>query len=94
MAGLFPRIAEKCNPSVATSCCSGRRDAVRSGRYYWDLERDGWVDRELPLRTMKNWEVIYKAGKDTRDEPYILERCGFCSCELPQLFKHRGDARP
>lgn len=82
-----PRILERCNPSIATSCCDGRRAAVRSGRYYWDLELGGWVDRENPVRSMKNWEMVYRSGQNTSGIPYIIEICGFCGCELPELFR-------
>jgi hypothetical protein len=87
---MFPRvIREKCHPSIATSCCAGRRQAVRSGEFYWHLNLGGWVDRSLPVRSMKDWETIYKAGTDTRGTPYLLDLCPWCSCELPTLFKKR-----
>lgn len=87
MAGLFPRTKEKCDPSVASACCAERRLAVRSGRYYWSLELGGWVDRDNPVRSMRNWEIVVRAGQNTSGIPYIIEICGFCGCALPELFK-------
>jgi hypothetical protein len=88
---MFPRvIREKCHPSIATSCCPGRREAVRSGEFYWHLRLEGWVDKTLPTRTM-TFEAIYRAETDSNGRPYLLERCPWCSCDLPILFKKRTD---
>ena len=84
--GLFPRVRERCNPSVASACCSGRRQAVRTGEFYWDVERMGWVSLLNPLRSQK-WEAVYRSGRNTNGEPYLLEICPFCGSALPDIFK-------
>lgn len=82
----FPAaIREKCHPNFPTSSCSERRESAGRGEFFYDYERGGWVSLLNPVRSMKDWQTIFNAGKDTRGEPYILEICPFCGCELPEL---------
>lgn len=84
---FFPRVArtEKCHPSFTTASCVGRRDAVRLGEFWWDFDRGGWVSIMNPLRSMKDWETVWRAGQNTNGEPYLIEICPFCGSALPEL---------
>lgn len=90
LAGPYPRTMERCNPSVSSACCDGRRLAVRRGEFYWDVEREGWVSVMNPLRT-QTCEAARKSGKNTTGEPYLLEICPHCGSALPELFKPPRD---
>lgn len=89
---FFPRRAarERCHPNVPSACCDGRRKAVAIGEYYFDHQRGGWVDLTNPVRSM-TWEAVYKSGQNSNGEPYILDVCGYCGCELPMLFRPDAD---
>lgn len=83
---MFPRIKEKCHPNIQSAACTGRREAVRRGEVYWDLERGGWVSLLNPLRK-QTWEAVYRSGQNTNNEPYLIEICPYCGSEMPELFK-------
>ena len=87
MAGqFFPKIVrERCHPSVPSASCNGRRRAVRNGEFFWSFEEGGWVFTLNPLRTMRNWETVYRAGQNTNGRHYVLEICPFCGSALPEL---------
>jgi hypothetical protein len=82
---FFLPVPEKCNPDIPSACCDGRRLAVRRGEFWWDYEREGWVSVMNPLRSMRDWRTIWAAGSNSNGDPYILDICPYCGCELPVL---------
>ena len=87
---FFPRARskEKCHPSVPDACCPGRRQAVRRGEIFFDWCLGGWVDIFNPVRSA-TWEAIYRSEQNHVGEPYLIELCPYCSCELPDLSKFK-----
>lgn len=82
----LPRIArtERCHPSFPAASCSGRRESVKRGEFYWDWSLGGWVSLFNPLRTQSG-ENNWKSGVSTHGLPYILEIRPFCGSALPEL---------
>ena len=68
---------------------------VSAGLMYWDKGRGGWVLLGDPAYTrhisdstngtMERFKKVWNAGEDFTGQPYCLEICPGCGCELPEL---------
>lgn len=79
-------IAPRCHPYRPEMVCRGRFDAVLAGRFGWDATLGGYVSLDMAVRAQTpaaRWFGEERGLADHTDEPYVLERCCFCSMPLP-----------
>src|SRR5688500_4276305 len=78
---------DRCDPAKPWIVCDLRRDAELNGEMYWDNELRGYVYTDIPPRRV-SFRARYYGNERTGlhdGEPYVLERCPFCSVSLPDL---------
>lgn len=70
--------------------CAELYAAIGRGRILISENRDGWHDAEMPTRRM-SWRGRYyelpRGCEDKTGAMYLIERCPFCSGDLPPIAK-------
>lgn len=56
----------------------------RNGDLVWDKVEEAWTLPSMKRRSMRTFEIKKAAGYDSTGKSYLLERCPFCSGEMPR----------